>query len=525
MRKPASRCPALFFLLSTPRLPAGRLVIEGMLLALIATVPLRGDVIYLKNGQRIVGRIVGENDRQVVYEVAGGEYTVPRAIVDHLEISPPEAARTLPSGMNPPVGGPFLRQDGLRPPLQPPEVLSDILPSVIQDQTVDQAQLARLDDQALRHPTDENRYRLALGYRQAGAFLTERGEPEQATELYRHALHFAPNDLHLTLALGYLLVEQSHYRQALDLLRPAAVQFPRSAEIPLLLGSAYYYTEDLDRAVAEWKAALALHDNPNVRQALAKAEAERQVAGSYLELRSLHFLLRYPSADGRQRPSADGNESAGQGAGLKALGEQVLAALNEDFQDLERDLDVYPQQTIVILLYPDQAFKDITRLPSWVGAVNDGKIRVPVSGLTSMTPQLARILKHELTHSFVHQATFGRCPVWFNEGLAQLEEGAATAAQGALLGRAFAEGRTLPYTALQAPFYNLSPEQANLAYAESLAALEYLRDQFGMGEIRRLLKRMATNPDFGSLLENELRLSYAGLTRAVAASVEQRYGS
>src|SRR5580704_15055595 len=50
--------------------------------------------------------------------------------------------------------------------------------------------------------------------------------------------------------------------------------------------------------------------------------------------------------------------------------------------------------------------------PSWVGALNDGRIRVPVEGLTSLTPELSRILKHELTHSFVQQKTHGRAPVW-----------------------------------------------------------------------------------------------------------------
>jgi tetratricopeptide (TPR) repeat protein len=476
---------------------------------LLAALPLRADVIYLKNGNRIVGQITRQDSRQVVYEADGGEFAVPRAIVDHLEIVP-RTERVLP-----PAEPAASRQVALPLPSAPPVAVSPGMPNVIQDQSVDEAQLALLDSEVLRHPSDESRYRLVLGYRQAGYFLAERGHPEAAIELYRHALNFAPNDLQLTLALGYLLVEETHYRQALDLLRSAAADYPRVPAIPVLLGAAYYYTEDLDRAITQWKTALALHDDPQVRLALAKAQEEQRVAGSYHELRSLHFLLRYPSAGG----------SENAGAGLKPLGEQVLALLDDDFRDLERDLDVYPQQTIVVLLYPDQAFKDITRLPSWVGAVNDGKIRIPVSGLSSLTPQLARILKHELTHSFVHQATQGRCPVWFNEGLAQLEEGATTASQGVELSQAFEQGRTLPFTALEAPFYRLSPVQANLAYQESLAALEFIRDRFGMGEIRRLLKLMATHPDFGGLLEDEMRLSYAGLTQAVAASVEQRYGS
>ena len=50
------------------------------------------------------------------------------------------------------------------------------------------------------------------------------------------------------------------------------------------------------------------------------------------------------------------------------------------------------------------------------------------------------MLKHELTHSFVRLITLGHCPTWFNEGLAQLEEGSTSAA----LGEASWRARALP---------------------------------------------------------------------------------
>ena len=40
-----------------------------------------------------------------------------------------------------------------------------------------------------------------------------------------------------------------------------------------------------------------------------------------------------------------------------------------------------------------------------------------------MTPELSRVLKHELTHSFVGQKTRGHAPTWIQEGLAQWMEG------------------------------------------------------------------------------------------------------
>jgi len=61
---------------------------------------------------------------------------------------------------------------------------------------------------------------------------------------------------------------------------------------------------------------------------------------------------------------------------------------------------------------------------------HDGKLRIPVSGVQSVTPELARVLKHELTHSFISQMSSNRCPTWLNEGIAQMEEGKSSGANG-----------------------------------------------------------------------------------------------
>jgi hypothetical protein len=135
------------------------------------------------------------------------------------------------------------------------------------------------------------------------------------------------------------------------------------------------------------------------------------------------------------------------------------------------------------------------------------------------------VLKHELTHSFVRQITMGRCPTWFNEGLAQLEEGATTATMGAQLARALTTGSLPSFQALEGPFLNMPQGQAALAYAKSLAALEYLRTTFDMGEIRNLLKVMASQPDFGVLLQDELHLSYPAFEQEVANYIVKKYGT
>ena len=114
-----------------------------------------------------------------------------------------------------------------------------------------------------------------------------------------------------------------------------------------------------------------------------------------------------------------------------------MRVLEEDFRDLESQLDFTPPDPIGVILYTGESFADITRAPSWVGALNDGRMRIPVQGLTAVTPELARVLKHELTHSFIGQKTHNRAPTWLQEGVAQYMEGRrSTGAAGALLNAA-----------------------------------------------------------------------------------------
>jgi tetratricopeptide (TPR) repeat protein len=460
---------------------------------------LRADAIHLKNGNTIEGRVLREDSRSVYYEQNGNEIAIPRDLVKRIERSSPGAddAASVPQQSSPPKTREV--------PIPFPE--AQVIPAdseVVKDGAINNAYLSQLDQLVTEDPTRDNQHRLTQAYQQAGIFLTQAGRPEAAIEEYRHALSLAPNDLALALALGYSLIKQGHFWEAIEVLAPAQDQNPGSPDIPLLIGSAYYGMEDLDRAIAEWKKALEIHDDPHVREALLRAEEERRLAGSYQELRSQHFILRYGGSEPREFVN------------------QVLNTLENAFLDIENDLDFYPQEPIVVLLYPNQTFRDITRTPGWVGAINDGKIRIPVSGLSTVTPDFARVLRHELTHSFVYQITMGRCPVWFNEGIAQLEEGATTATLGSRLSRAFAS--LPPYSALEGSFMSLPAGSVKMVYAKSLAALEYLRDTYGMSEIRTLLKEMPFHPPFETLLEEQLQVTYSQFEQDVANYIYRKYG-
>ena len=83
------------------------------------------------------------------------------------------------------------------------------------------------------------------------------------------------------------------------------------------------------------------------------------------------------------------------------------AALESDYDDLARDLGNPPRDNILVTLYTEQAFFDVTHAPSWSGAINDGKLRIPVSGLSSMTPG-AGACAEARTRALIHHPAFRR---------------------------------------------------------------------------------------------------------------------
>jgi hypothetical protein len=155
--------------------------------------------------------------------------------------------------------------------------------------------------------------------------------------------------------------------------------------------------------------------------------------------------------------------------------------------------------------------------------VNDGRIRVPVQGLASVTRDLSQTLKHELTHSFVHQKTRGRAPVWLHEGVAQWLEGKRSRDNAALLVQAYERNVSISLSAMETPFTNMPPDVAGYAYAWSLAVVEYIVQGSGMGDIVRILDRIATDSSPQEAVRATLRMDYAELESETVQYVKRTY--
>jgi hypothetical protein len=180
---------------------------------------------------------------------------------------------------------------------------------------------------------------------------------------------------------------------------------------------------------------------------------------------------------------------------------------------MESVLNYSPREIIAVILYPNELFQDVTQAPHWAGALNDGKIRVPIKGVNRVDRQFERILKHELIHSFVRLKTGSNCPVWLNEGLAQLLSGDSAKAYTSAL-RQLAEIGQLPLLAqLEGAFVSMPPQAMLIAYHESLLAVEFLNQTYGMETLLRILAESANNASFESVLKTVLRKDYAELQK------------
>jgi hypothetical protein len=262
----------------------------------------------------------------------------------------------------------------------------------------------------------------------------------------------------------------------------------------------------MNQAVAEWKRALALRPDSEVQAALDKAQRDKQEEESYKENESSHFTLRY------------------SGSAEPALAREVLRALEAHFSAIESELNFTPPDSIGVVLYTQQAFADITRAPGWVGALNDGRIRVPVQGLSGVTPELSRVLRHELTHSFVGQKTRGHAPTWIQEGLAQWMEGKRSSENADVLGQIYKDGHATSLGRLEGSWMGLPGDAAGYAYAWALANVEYIVEAGGMGDIERILDRIGGGSSTEAALREVLHSDYNDLMQSTSEYLHKTYG-
>ncbi|MFH1109071.1 MAG: tetratricopeptide repeat protein [Planctomycetota bacterium] len=192
-----------------------------------------------------------------------------------------------------------------------------------------------------------------------------------------------------------------------------------------------------------------------------------------------HFVVKY-----------DAERDAGLGEYVATYLEPIYDAVTTDFETPLTD------KTIIEIFPTHRAFGvRITGKP-WIHTVgaSTGRIIALASPRESTDLMgrynLARVLKHEFTHTVTLAATDNRIPHWFTEGLAVFEEDAPRPFGWCeLLADAVRRDRLFTLESIDWGFIRpRRPADRQMAYAQSEWMVEYIVERFGYDMIQTMVK-------------------------------------
>jgi tetratricopeptide (TPR) repeat protein len=360
--------------------------------------------------------------------------------------------------------------------------------------------LEQLDKTHRLFPLNETITRkLAEGYATFGHHLFKKKQYEKADENFSRATELYPDDASYALLRGicnYYLKKYDIARYELEHARSIAGD---SVETLYFLGLVLYETDNRLDAVELWELALKLAPGRNeLLEILKKARKETAVEASMDRGHSSRFDLTYD-------PGVDSTFALA-----------VLDVLESAANTVTAELDHFPQARVPVGIYKRKDFKTVTDSPDWSGGVYDGKIRLPFGTLLEITPAMRGVLFHEYAHVVVFDLTHGNCPLWLNEGIAEMfgrmqYNPPMIELEHALLKRNFVDFRKL-----EGNFTSLSRPDAAIAYQQSYSLVNFLVTTYGWYKVKLILTNLGLSMNMDSATVTafkEYNLSYDDLVR------------
>ncbi|MDZ4857994.1 MAG: peptidase MA family metallohydrolase [Candidatus Hydrogenedentes bacterium] len=350
------------------------------------------------------------------------------------------------------------------------------------------------------------RRNLCNAYQAQSNELARINDFQTATDLLTLAISVDPENASPLVQLGSYYLHLDMNSDAVYRLEEAVELDQSNLDAQELLGDAYYRQNDLASALAQWETVREIQPNrPSLQGKLQKAYREEGVEGGFNKYASTHFEISYK-----------------EGTNGVDLG-KTLQILERAYREIGRKTGgVHPATPIQVVVYTAPDFAKSTQLGEHVGAVYDGKIRVPIrDSQGQMLPEneLTRRLYHEYTHCVVRYWAGSNVPWWFNEGLAETFSSEMAAADTALLQEAQAQGLLFALASLEeAQLKKLGPDQLQLAYRQSHATVHYLWNRWGQRGLADMMEQLQNGASHEEALVSSYRTNYDLLQRDVTLS-------
>jgi hypothetical protein len=187
-----------------------------------------------------------------------------------------------------------------------------------------------------------------------------------------------------------------------------------------------------------------------------------------------------------------------------AQAEALLAKIDDSLDGAAQLSGTQRRKRLTAVVYPSRSeLLAVSCVQSWAGGLFDGTLRL-VSWPDPRLGVRPAALVHEALHAQVSPVG-GRAPLWFHEGLAQSFAGEVPEALP--YWRLMVKNRSwIPFESLAGTFQVFdSSEDARLAYAQSLALVELLREQGGQGAVAEALRAFQEGADTQGALSRALR--------------------
>jgi tetratricopeptide (TPR) repeat protein len=334
----------------------------------------------------------------------------------------------------------------------------------------------------------------------AGWRLLQSGEGARAAKLFAEALDAQPNDPVLLFGAGVAAHLQGKAKEATTNLRRALEIAPDLTPAAIMLGRVEYSNGEISQAISTYEKAL--RHAPNDAQLTSRLDswrADAEANRGFVERRVDRFRVMF------------------QGHVDRALAARATDVLESAFWRIGKVLGGYPSDPVVVLLYTEKQFRDITQAPEWSGGIYDGRIRIPAAG-AAQSPQLfERVLVHELTHAMIASLAPRGVPVWLHEGLARHFEGDDPAVA---LRRLRTVGQVVPLRHLEGSFGRLTAAQAVVAYDESLLIVDAILQRPGL-DWSGLFRALSDSSRTEYTLDN-FGLRYVELEEEIARAIGPR---
>ena len=220
---------------------------------------------------------------------------------------------------------------------------------------------------------------------------------------------------------------------------------------------------------------------------------------AFIEMKGTHFIVRYTL------PAE------------KALAKEILSASEQYYDRISRNIGFVRHEDfwtwdkrVKIVLFPDKiSYARFTGQAQWSKAYasRDSKLfrdRVIVT-YNGQEEMLGEILPHEIAHLILWDLLadkYANAPIWFEEGVAQLEEYGKRQLVQAAMQPVAAERKHIPFNV----FKNLKSHeltddaQVSLFYAQSLSVVVFLVEKYGQDAFYRLSKELRDGRNFESAL-------------------------